>query len=244
MASPPPPSPLPDLPRLPAEPELRRRVKAELRKRMRGLRQAMPMSSCRERSREIVERVLSLDVVKRAKSVALFFPIVEKREVDLRPLDAALRAQGIQVAYPSIVRGEDPDERTGLMTFHFALAEELEERGFGFAEPKLGTPALESTLRDLDVVVVPALVVDPAGHRIGYGAGYYDRALAMAAVPKVVVAYDYQLVSEVPAMEGDVAVDWIVTDKRVLRAVRAEEMCAPSTGGGVPGAGSETPCRS
>ena len=105
-------------------------------------------------------------------------------------------------------------------------------------------------LRELDVVIVPALALDPAGQRIGYGAGYYDRALAMAAVVKVGVIFDFQLVSEVPAMDGDVAVDWVVTDRRVLRSVRAEELCAPSTGGDrdITGEGvvtnTETPCRS
>jgi len=99
-------------------------------------------------------------------------------------------------------------------------------------------------------VIVPALALDPAGQRIGYGAGYYDRALAMAAVVKVGVIFDFQLVSEVPAMDGDVAVDWVVTDRRVLRSVRAEELCAPSTGGDrdITGEGvvtnTETPCRS
>ena len=72
------------------------------------------------------------------------------------------------------------------------------------------------------MIVVPALAVDPRGHRIGYGAGYYDRTLPRFAPPAVrrAVAFDFQLVAEVPSTEGDVAVDWIVTDARALRAER------------------------
>lgn len=228
-------------------------MKRELRKRVQGLRKATPLDACLERSTRIVELLSTLDVVRRAKTAALFWPIEARHEVDLRALDAALRARGVRVAYPAVVRGETEDERTGLLSFHFAAQGDLEERGFGFHEPPLDAvafPALARDLRELDVVIVPALALDPAGQRIGYGAGYYDRALAMAAVVKVGVIFDFQLVSEVPAMDGDVAVDWVVTDRRVLRSVRAEELCAPSTGGDrdITGEGvvtnTETPCRS
>jgi 5-formyltetrahydrofolate cyclo-ligase len=227
-----------ELLRLPADEELRRRVKRELRKRAQGLRKATPESACGERSRRIVQQLEELDAVKRATSVALFWPIETQHEVDLRAFDLALRARGARVAYPRIVRGDTPEERTGHMTFHFARTSELKEQGFGFAEPPEETPALSLGLHELDVVVVPALALDPAGQRIGYGAGYYDRALMAVPVLKVGVIFDFQLVSEVPALEGDVAVDWVVTDQRVLRAVRAEELCAPSTGG----VGTGTPC--
>jgi len=71
----------------------------------------------------------------------------------------------------------------------------------------------QADLRELDVVIVPALAARSDGHRIGYGAGYYDRALRETGVLKVGVVFDFQLVPEVPAMAGDVALDWVVTDK-------------------------------
>jgi 5-formyltetrahydrofolate cyclo-ligase len=201
-------------------------VKRELRKRLLGLRKTTPESACGERSARIVANLAGLEPVVRARAVALFWPIEDRHEVDLRALDASLRARGVQVAYPAVVR----DDPAGSMTFHFAEPAALEERGYGFAEPPPGAPALARDLRQLDLVVVPALALDPAGQRIGYGAGYYDRALAGTAVVKVGVIFDFQLVSEVPALDDDVAVDWVVTDQRVLRAVRHEEICAPSTG--------------
>jgi 5-formyltetrahydrofolate cyclo-ligase len=74
----------------------------------------------------------------------------------------------------------------------------------------------------LDVVVVPCLMVEPRGHRLGYGGGWYDRTLPMVAPPAVsiAVAFDFQLSSEVPIEEGDVAVDRIVTETRALAATR------------------------
>jgi 5-formyltetrahydrofolate cyclo-ligase len=196
-----------------AEDTLRRRVKAEIRKRMRGLRNTLPASACAERSARIVDRVASLEPVATARAVALFWPIEAHHEVDLRNLDARLRARGARVAYPGV------DAETGTMTFRFADdLEAMQEHALGFREPPPGAPA--ASPGELDAIVVPALAVDPRGHRIGYGGGYYDRALPPVAPPAiaVAVAFDFQLVAEVPNTEGDVAVGWVVTDARSLRA--------------------------
>lgn len=189
---------------------LRHRMKAELRRRLRAVRVNLGEAAWAERSRALVERLAAHDAVARAASVALFFPIVERREVDLRALDAQLRARGARVAYPAI----DPD--TGAMTFRFVDAlSELEERGFGFAEPAATAPEADA----LDVVVVPALAVDPSGQRLGYGRGYYDRTLPRFAPPAVTVAvaFDWQVMVELPVTSGDVAVDAVLTDARTLR---------------------------
>ncbi len=191
---------------------IRVKVKAELRKRMRAVRKTAPLEACAERSAKIVASLEAHPVVQQAKRVSLFWPIVEKHEVDLRPLDGSLRARGVEIAYPSI----DPD--TGDMTFRIASPDTLEDAGYGFAEPPRDAPIPSS----LDVVVVPALAVDPAGHRIGYGAGYYDRTIPKFAPPAITigVAFDYQLIAEVPVTPGDVALNWIVTDQRTLEASR------------------------
>ena len=202
--------------RLPPDEIIRVRVKAELRKRIRGVRATMPLEACAKRSARIVGRVDAHPAVRAARSVALFWPIVERHEVDLRPLDAALRARGISVAYPSI----DPETRE--MTFRFALQDALEERGLGFSEPAATAP--EASKEDLDVIVVPAIALDPTGHRIGYGAGFYDRTLARFAPPAVTigVAFDFQLVAEVPFTEHDVPVAFVVTDEREIDVSRPE----------------------
>lgn len=148
-----------------------------------------------------------------ARAVALFWPIVERHEVDLRPLDAKLRARGASVYYPAI------DAETNTMTFRLvADPATMREAGFGFAEPP--ADAREAAPGELDVIVVPAVAVAPSGHRIGYGAGYYDRTLPRFAPPATTfaVAYDFQLLAEVPVTEGDYPADWIVTDQRVDRA--------------------------
>jgi 5-formyltetrahydrofolate cyclo-ligase len=180
---------------------------------MRGLRKALPASACAERSARIVERLVALEPMSAARAVSLFWPIEAHHEVDLRPLDARLRARGVRVAYPAV------DAGSGTMTFRFAEnLEAMQEHALGFLEPAPSAP--EAAPGELDIILVPALAVDPRGHRIGYGGGFYDRALPAAAPPAitVAVAFDFQLAAEVPNTEGDVPVAWVVTDARSLLA--------------------------
>jgi 5-formyltetrahydrofolate cyclo-ligase len=196
-----------------ADDVLRRRVKAELRKRMRGLRKTLPLQACDERSSRIVERLTSLPVFARARTVALFWPMQDRHEVDLRPLYARLRERGLGVAFPRV------DRAKVAMSFHFVEdTSRMVDDPSGIREPSSESPlALPG---ELDVIVVPALALDPRGHRIGYGSGYYDRTLPDFAPPASTmgVAFDFQLVAEVPNEEGDAAVQWIVTDTRTLAA--------------------------
>lgn len=188
---------------------IRLKVKAELRKRLRGVRKTTPLEACDVRSKALVARLEAHPAVASARTVALFWPIVSKHEVDLRALDASLRARGVRIAYPAI------DAETNVMTFRFVDdASQMEEKGFGFSEPTPDAP--EATA--LDVVIVPAIAIDPTGHRIGYGAGYYDRTLPRFAPPAVsiAVAFDWQLVAEVPAMPDDVRCQSVVTDARTI----------------------------
>ena len=201
-----------DATRLPPDDVIRVRVKAELRKRLRGVRATMPLDACAKRSAKLVARLEAHPAVQAARSIALFWPIVERHEVDLRPLDPSLRARGVKIAYPAI----DPETRA--MTFRFCAVDALEERGLGFSEPPPTAP--EAARGDLDVLVVPAIAIDPTGHRIGYGAGYYDRTMPRFAPPAITVgvAFDFQLVAELPFTEHDVRLAHVVTDEREMVA--------------------------
>src|SRR5271169_438577 len=181
--------------------ELVVRAKAELRKRLRALRQTTPASACANRSERIVQRLLAMKELEQATSIALFWPIEQRHEVDLRALDAALRARGpVEIAYPSM----DADRRE--MTFRFAESQDIVDDAQGIP----GAPPALREAASLDVVVVPSLALDDSGRRLGYGAGYYDRALVrFPSAIKIGVAFDFQLLVEVPTFRSDVPMDWV-----------------------------------
>jgi 5-formyltetrahydrofolate cyclo-ligase len=194
----------------PAEKQFRQRAKVVMRRRARSLRASLPARACAARSERIRDQLLAQPSFADAASVALFWPIERHNEVDLRPLFDDLQARFGRVAFPAL----DPHER-GNMSFRWVRdRSELAERGRGFMEP-----APEAELADaLDVIVVPGLLFDARGHRLGYGAGYYDRTLPRFCPPAVAigVAYDFQLAVDVPTTDDDFAIDWVVTDARLV----------------------------
>jgi 5-formyltetrahydrofolate cyclo-ligase len=189
------------------------RAKRQIRARMRSVRQAYPENVILTKSAALVARLLELPAIQQARSVALFVAMRERREVDLQTLAEQLLTQNKQLYYPFM----DPSERGFRTGFRrVSTLEDLRDRGQKFAEPPHEAP--EAKRGDIDVVIVPALAVSADGHRVGYGAGYYDATLPDVAPPAqtVIVAFDFQLLAELPHEPHDRAGDWIVTDKRTL----------------------------
>ncbi|MDF3066293.1 MAG: hypothetical protein K0R38_1894 [Polyangiaceae bacterium] len=195
--------------------ELIEAAKKELRKRMRAVRAAHPGDALALRSAEVVARATALEAFESAGSVALFYPMEDRKEVDLRALDAVARAAGKRVYYPFLEqRGEAWVSGLRLTS---SLAE-LAPRGSRFFEPSPG--AEQAARADVELVFVPALAVAPSGHRLGYGAGFYDSLLPDVCPPgkAVAVAFDFQLLMELPTLPHDVPCDLVLTDKRTLVA--------------------------
>lgn len=92
---------------------------------------------------------------------------------------------------------------------------ELISGAFGVKEPK-GCNVIP--VEKVDLIVVPGVAFDQKGHRLGYGRGYYDRALAKCQSPclKVGFAYDFQLVEELPATDYDETLSMLITESQTL----------------------------
>ncbi len=188
-------------------------AKLELRKRMRAVRAAHPAEALRARSQALVERARSLEAFEASRAIALFYPMIERKEVDLRELDAEARRRGKRVYYPFLEPRADTLVSGLRLT---ASLSDLADRGQRFLAPP---PDAEQARRgDVDLLFVPALAVAPSGHRLGDGAGFYDSLLPDVCPPAkaVAVAYDFQLMVELPVLPHDVPCDLIVTDARVL----------------------------
>jgi 5-formyltetrahydrofolate cyclo-ligase len=92
----------------------------------------------------------------------------------------------------------------------------LSSGAFCLLEPT-GPAVATERLRDAAAVVVPALAVDRAGHRLGRGGGFYDRALAAVEIPTVAVVFDDELMDELPVEPHDVPVGAVLTPRGGVR---------------------------
>ena len=134
-------------------------------------------------------------------------------EIDAAPLLARLHAAGHPLGLP-VMQGKG----LPLVFRAWSPGDAMGTAQWDIAEPLPDKPVLEP-----DVVLVPLLAFDAAGHRLGYGGGFYDRTLArLRAIKPVVavgVAYDELKVDAVPHRSYDQPLDWVLTPSGPLRCL-------------------------
>jgi len=166
----------------------------------------------RARSQAACARLLDLPELAdlTGRTVAGYVALGARGELDPAPALAAIAARGGRVAYPRVAAPASP------LVFHLAEAAELVSGRFGLSEPAPHAPELAASA--LDAVLVPGVAFDAGGRRLGLGGGFYDRTFAQAPRPPLIgLCYDLQVVPDCPAGPGDVPVDLVVTESRVLR---------------------------
>ncbi len=183
-------------------------TKPALRAELRRARAALSEAQWQERSLAIVEHVARYVETTTASTIALYAPMVARREVDVRPLDGWLRARGCAVAYP-FMRGA---------TFGFACVRAASELGAesSFLQPSASSRALAPG--ELDLAIVPALAATPSGYRLGYGAGFYDQVLGSFCPParSLCVVFESQLKDALPVDPHDVPCDLVITERGIV----------------------------
>jgi 5-formyltetrahydrofolate cyclo-ligase len=156
-----------------------------------------------------------LDAFRHASVVMLYTPLAN--EVDLTAAALHCFRTGRIVCVPRVNWERRDMEPVEVRSFDDEVMT-LDERGL--PAPQDGAPLPPSMV---ELVVVPGLAFDPNGNRLGRGLRYYDRFLRRLrpSATTVGLAFDIQIVDEVPAPERDMSVDVVVTDRRVTHVARA-----------------------
>jgi len=173
-------------------------------------RKKLSEEEVKEKSKKVIDNLRALEEFQKAKNILFYVSV--NNEVDTREIIKELLKEK-NIIIPYTIKNKPAIFLSELKDFV-----ELEPKAFGILEPK------EKYIREfdgekLDLVIVPGIVFDKNGHRIGYGYGYYDRFLKTIAkdVVKIGLAFDFQLVDKVPEEEHDVPLDIVVTEKEVVR---------------------------
>lgn len=187
-------------------------LKKALRQQMRAQRLAFPAEKREAASEKICIRALEVLRSREAGSAAIFLATSNEPEIDA--LGEMLRERDWKISAPYF-----PDMNH---CFH-----EIEPQMKNVVEVRLGNLRLRApaeysggTTCDadaLDVIFVPGLAFDEEGMRLGQGGGWYDRVLADASqLLKIGVAFDFQLVADLPCEAHDQTMDFVITEKRVI----------------------------
>ncbi|MDR2214510.1 MAG: 5-formyltetrahydrofolate cyclo-ligase [Nevskiaceae bacterium] len=186
-----------------------------LRRELRARRRAITGRARALASHRVARLIENSGLLKHDARLGLFLSSDE--EIDTAPLLALAQARGCRLYLPRITSTRDARMRF----IAFQTGDALREGPWGMIEPASGTPI---NPRALDVVFLPLVGFDDAGHRIGMGKGFYDRHFAHRREPSqlrrpllVGMAYQVQRMSALPHAPHDVPLDAIVTEFSFLR---------------------------
>ncbi|MFA6265028.1 MAG: 5-formyltetrahydrofolate cyclo-ligase [Pseudolabrys sp.] len=181
--------------------------KSTLRVTTLAKRDAMPAAERQAAAEAVAGRGLPC-AIKPGAIVAGFMPM--KTEINPLPLLRKLAEAGAQLALPCIAGRGKP-----LVMRAYAFGDAFKAGQWGIREPMPSAPEVAP-----DVLIVPLACFDRTGHRIGYGAGYYDMTIAALRARKKVTAigigFAVQEIPQVPATERDERLDFVLTEKETI----------------------------
>jgi len=182
-------------------------LKIELRKVALARRDALGADVRAAAAQAIAARPFPMPVPPGA-IVSGFMPL--KSEINPLPLMRTLADAGAKLALP-VVAGKGKPLTMRAFTFGDVLASGV----WGIREPKPEAPEVFP-----DILLVPLLAFDRSGHRIGYGAGYYDMTItalrARKSVAAVGIAFAAQEVAQVPSTPRDARLDLVLTEREII----------------------------
>jgi 5-formyltetrahydrofolate cyclo-ligase len=186
--------------------------KARLRRQALAVRDALPAGDRAAAAETIAARPFPVSIGV-GTIVSGFIPI--RSEINPLPLMRRLVAAGASLALPVVAGRGRP-----LILRAYAFGDPLQSGQWGIREPGPEAPEVVP-----DVMLVPLAAFDRTGHRIGYGAGYYDmtinRARSLKRVTAVGMAFAAQEIAQVPATPRDARLDLVLTEREAIDCRRA-----------------------
>ena len=173
--------------------------KKELRRTIRERKRAMTEEEIVSRSEKLGQLFAQSEAYRAAKTIYGYLPY--NQEVRTVPMLEQALKDGKRVAVPKVYGDE--------MKFLYLDDLSQVEKGYaGIPEPIADGPVADD---DTALVLMPGLAFDPAGHRIGYGGGFYDKFLAAEPNhPTLALCYEFQMLPELHTEEHDIPVDTVL----------------------------------
>lgn len=194
--------------------DLIKEAKKNLRKSILAARDTLTKEEIATYSEVIFDTLTGLPQYQSSRFIMAYVDF--KNEVSTRVFIKKCLASNRRVAVPMVV--DEGEGRKGLWACEIQdMEEDLEVGTYGILEPKKGKiRRIDPKL--LDLLVVPGVVFDQQKNRVGYGAGFYDRFLKTVGnqCSKVGVAFELQVVKNVPVEEHDIPLDIIITENRII----------------------------
>lgn len=155
-----------------------------------------------DNSRIIAEKVIQTSQFKEASQIYAY--VDYNHEVSTREIIEAAWKAGKQVAVPKV-------DGKNLVFYELKSFDQLESGYYGILEPARG----EIVDWERPLMIMPGVAFDSRRHRVGYGGGFYDRFLEVHKIPTIAVAFEFQIMDEVPVEPTDILPDMVITEKEL-----------------------------
>jgi len=167
-------------------------------------------------SKLICGHLASLPELSSAHLIHAYWPMIHRKEPDIRPFTESVLASGRRIALP-VVHAYTAERVEGGRLRHLELTSptSLVQNSWGIHEPE-GAEIV--SIDEIDAVIVPALGIDRSGNRIGFGRGYYDEFLSEVNATLVCALFSRSIVDSIPREAHDVPIQIIVTEEGCFHA--------------------------
>lgn len=185
--------------------------KSNFRKNVIKKRKSIEKSLISSNSRLIFENLLKLGLFDGRSNIMVYLDF--NNEVETKPIIDHLFSTSKNVLVPiSVVKTKQ------LVVSKIESLDDVEVRTYGIREPR--PEKVDPVEHDqIDLVIVPGVAFDEDGFRLGYGGGFYDRFIKNLRPDciSVAIAFEYQVFKEVPKEDHDISVDFLITEKRIIK---------------------------
>jgi len=183
--------------------------KKKLRQQMKDKLKSVQPALMKQRSQEIHQRLFNSELWIEARTIAV--TVSQGAEIDTREIIEQGWKENKTVVVPKCLPKEKQLNFRKISSYN-----QLETVFYGLLEPKIDETAAVGK-EEIDLIIVPGLLFDRDGYRIGFGGGYYDRFLKDAEALKMAQAMDIQIAERIPHEKHDIPVDIIMTPTEVIR---------------------------
>ena len=193
-------------------------MKKSLRVLLLAKRDSISKESKKIKDDAIRKRLFSLEYFKESRTI-LFYASFRSEADTIKAIQNTLKLKK-RVALPVV-----DTEHKQLKLYEIHDISELSAGYMGIPEP-VAARALNMSLNEIDIEIIPGIGFDLKGNRLGYGAGYYDKLLSHKSkrlsktkgrITTIALAFEEQIAGKIPSEPHDIRVDLIVTEKRLIR---------------------------
>lgn len=183
-------------------------LKTEIRNTYKEKRKTISLEDRKLMDSAICKKFLSLSSYRFADTVLLYSPL--KYEIDTLTIATDALSKGKKVAFPRCIEDNQ-------MVYHYISSlDDLSPGMYGIREPNDTLPIFTPAAADRVICVLPAIVYDKSGYRLGYGKGYYDRFLSDFKGTKAGLIYSDYILENIPHGRFDLRSDFVITEKGVI----------------------------